>query len=218
MLTEPREKLLTLGKESLSDAELLAILLRTGIKGVSAVDLARDAIKTFGSLNALLTADFSSYKKIKGLGGASYVALQAVLEIAKRYMYKNICKQRVLDAPNKVIEYIKYLLQNQKNEVFGVLFMDSKLCVLGFEIICEGGINKSSINLHSLVLKTLSEYNAAAIILAHNHPSGKVEPSKTDYLTTKKIKTCMEALQINVIDHLIIGDNSYFSFADNGKI
>ncbi|NQZ32308.1 MAG: DNA repair protein RadC [Oceanospirillaceae bacterium] len=213
----PREKLLAQGAAALSDAELLAIFLRTGVKGVSAVELARHLLQNFGGLRALLEASESSFCSGKGLGAAKYAQLQAVLEMNRRHLAAQLQQGSVMDNPNCVSDYLISQLRHLKREVFACLFLDNKHCVLGFEVLFQGSINSASVHPREVV-KTALSYNAAAVILAHNHPSGVAEPSLADKQITERLSKALELIEVNVIDHIIIGSSAPVSFAQRGLL
>ncbi|MEH6446294.1 MAG: DNA repair protein RadC [Oceanospirillaceae bacterium] len=213
----PREKLLMQGSQSLSDAELLAIFLRTGIKGMSAVDMARKLLNDFGGLRQLFEASEEEFCASKGLGVAKYTHLQAVLEMNRRYLREALQQGSVMDNPNTVREYLIAQLRHQKREVFCCLFLDNKHCVLGFDTLFKGSINSASVHPREVVKAALL-YNAAAVILAHNHPSGVAEPSVADQQITAQLVKALALIDITVIDHIIIGSTAPVSFAERGLL
>lgn len=213
----PREKLLLQGAESLSDAELLAIFLRTGVKGKSAVDLARELLLTFGSLRSLLESDQTTFCAAHGLGVAKYVQLQAVLEMSRRHLQATIEKGSAMERPEQVKAYLVAKLRHQPREVFACLFLDNRHRVLKFEEIFFGTINAAAVYPREVVAKALS-HNAAAVVLAHNHPSGVAEPSTADQQITERLKSALEMIEVRVIDHIIVGDAETVSFAERGLL
>lgn len=213
----PREKLLAQGAAVLSDAELLAIFLRTGIKGKTAVDLARDLLTEFGSLRALLQADCENFTRAKGLGTAKYAQLQAVLEMARRHTFEELDRGDVLTSPEATRAYLSQQLRHYQHEVFACLFLDNQHHILEFEELFRGTIDSASVYPREVVKKALA-HNAAAVILAHNHPSGISEPSQADKLITDKLKQALALIDIRVLDHFIIGDGMPYSFAENGLL
>jgi len=213
----PREKLLMQGAASLSDAELLAIFLRTGVHGSSAVELARSLLQSFGGLRQLLEASEVSFCAAKGLGPAKYSQLQAVLEMNRRHLAQELEQGSVMDNPGSVSEYLISQLRHLKREVFACLLLDNKHCVLGFEILFQGSISSAQVHPRE-VLKTALSYNAAAIILAHNHPSGIAEPSMADRQITERLINALALIEVNVIDHIIIGSATPVSFAERGLL
>ena len=210
----PREKLLARGAEALSDAELLAIFLRTGIKGKTAVDLARDLLEDKGGLTPLLSADEESFCESKGLGQAKYVQMQAVVEMSRRYLQEKIYRGDAMNNVDDVKNYLKSRLQQYPFEVFSCLFMDNKHRVIAFEELFRGTIDSASVHPREVVRRAL-HHNAAAIVLAHNHPSGVAEPSQSDKMITNKLMQALELIDVRVLDHFIIGDD-VVSFAERG--
>lgn len=213
----PREKLLTRGPHALSDAELLAIFLRTGIKGKTAVDLSRTLLRKHGSLQALLQADQQNFCKSPGLGPAKYALLQAVVEMTKRHLHESLRRGDAIENIETTRNYLTAQLRNHAQELFACLFLDSRHKVIRFEILFQGTINSASVHPREVVKKAL-QYNAAAIIIAHNHPSGAQKPSLADRQITEKLKQALSLVEIELLDHFIIGDNSGWSFAENGLI
>lgn len=213
----PREKLLMKGASTLSDAELLAIFLRTGIKGKTAVDLARELLIEYGSLRGLLDADLLRFKRSKGLGDAKYAQLQAVLEMAKRHFREPLERGKTLASAQKTRDFLKSELRDNPHEVFACLFLDSQHQVIKFDELFHGTINGTSIYPREVVKKALG-LNAAAVIFAHNHPSGVVNPSDADKLVTDKLQRALALIDVRVLDHFIIGDDEPFSFAENGLL
>jgi len=213
----PREKLLAQGAAVLSDAELLAIFLRTGIKGKTAVDLARDLLTEFGSLRVLLQADCENFTRAKGLGTAKYAQLQAVLEMARRHTFEELDRGDVLTSPEATRAYLSQQLRHYQHEVFACLFLDNQHHILEFEELFRGTIDSASVYPREVVKKALA-HNAAAVIFAHNHPSGISEPSQADKLITDKLKQALALIDIRVLDHFIIGDGMPYSFAENGLL
>jgi DNA repair protein RadC len=213
----PREKLLAQGPGALSDAELLAIFLRTGVKGVSAVDLARHLLNTFGSLRGLIAADQQAFCLAKGLGQAKFVQLQAVVELTQRYFAEKLHKQAVFHTAQQTKDYLIAKLRDEPNEVFAMLLLDSQHQLLAYRPMFYGTIDGASVYPRVLVKQALAD-NAAAVILTHNHPSGIAEPSQADQHITQRIVNAMALLDIKVLDHLIIGDGVAVSFAERGLL
>ncbi len=212
----PREKLLRFGGEALSDAELLAIFLRTGVAGKSAVDLARDLIVEHGSLRALLEADVERFTSSRGLGEAKYCQLQATLEMAKRYLNSALRRDSAFENPQMVRDYLSHHLRALEREQFRVLFLDNRHRLIRDETLFQGTIDQAVIHPREIVKQALA-YNAAAVILAHNHPSGIGEPSRADIEMTHKIAQALELVEIRLLDHLIVGDE-VVSIAERGVI
>lgn len=213
----PRERLLKQGSASLSDAELLAIFLRTGCAGLSAVDLARNAITTFGSLRALLEASETEFCKAKGLGQAKYVQLQAVLEMSRRYLGESLSKNTCLDSSNAVKSYLISHLRHRPSEVFAALFLDTQNHLIEYRELFQGTIDGASVYPREIV-KLALELNSAAVIFAHNHPSGIAEPSSADKHITSKLADALGLVDIRTLDHIVVGEGDCVSFAERGWI
>lgn len=211
----PREKLLQHGASILSDAELLAIFLRTGVSGKSAVDLARHLLKRFGSLRNLLEADLKAFANELGLGPAKYAQLQAVLEMGRRHLAERLQRDNALESPRLVRDYLKSMLRHEPHEVFGCLFLDSKHRVLCFEALFHGSIDNASVYPRQVIKRALA-HNAAALILCHNHPSGVAEPSQADRLLTRRLKEALAVIDVRVLDHIIVGEGDPLSMLEFG--
>ncbi len=211
----PREKLLAKGAATLSDAELLAIFLRTGVAGCSAVDLARRLLAEFGSLRALLEADLTAFSAHVGLGPAKFSQLQAVLEMARRHLAERLKRDSALESPQAVRDYLKACLRHEAHEVFACLFLDSKHRVLAFEVLFHGSIDSASVYPRQVVKRALA-HNAAALIITHNHPSGVAEPSPADRLLTERLKEALALVDVRVLDHFIVGVGEPLSLAEYG--
>lgn len=211
----PREKLLSHGAEALADAELLAIFLRTGIKGINVVDLSRSLLSEFGSLYGLLSANQQKFCQFRGLGQSKFVQLQASLEIARRYYTETLAKQSVFENVNQTRKFLFSQLRDEANEVFAVLLLDSQHRLIRFKKVFYGTINCANVYPRVLV-KLALEHNAAAILLAHNHPSGVAEPSQADKQITRRIVEAMELVDIKVLDHFVTGAGYGVSFAERG--
>ena len=211
----PREKLLEQGSASLSDAELLAIFLRTGVTGKSAVDLARHLLTQFGSLRVLLEADLAQFSRELGLGPAKFAQLQAVLEMGRRHLAERMRKKPALENPQAVRDYLKSMLRHEPHEVFGCLFLDSKHQVLTFEALFRGSIDNTSVHPREVVKRSLAN-NAAAVILCHNHPSGNSDPSQADQLLTRRLQKALDLIDVRVLDHFIVGEGEPLSMAECG--
>lgn len=212
----PREKLLARGASAMSDAELLAIFLRTGVKGKSAVDLARELLNVFGDLRGLLIADQASFCAGKGLGTAKYVQLQAVLEIARRHLFETVKRGDPLSNPAETRNYITMRLRDYTFEVFAALFLDNRHRVIVFEELFRGTIDGASVHPREVVRRAL-HHNAAAVIFAHNHPSGVAEPSQADRHITQRLKDALVLIDVRVLDHIVVGDDTV-SFAERGLL
>lgn len=212
----PREKLLQRGPEALSDAELLAIFLRTGIKGKTAVDLARDILSDAGGLRQLLGANEARFCQSKGLGQAKYVQLQAVVEMSRRYLEEKLRHGEALTDVNAVRNYLTHRLRGYPYEVFACLFLDNKHRVIEYEELFRGTIDSASVHPREVVRHAI-HHNAAAIIFAHNHPSGVAEPSQADHRITDRLKEALGLVDVRVLDHFVIGDD-VVSFAERGYL
>jgi DNA repair protein RadC len=213
----PRERLIKYGAQALSDAELLAIFLRTGIPGKSAVDLGRDLISHFGSLGTLFSASLSAFSAIHGLGPAKYTQLQAVLELTRRSLTEELQSGVLLSAPRPVKHYLQLTLSGKKHECFIALFLDVKNRLIKCEELSRGTLTHASVHPREVVKSALAN-NAASVILAHNHPSGVTEPSKADLAVTTMLKQALALIDVRILDHLIIAGNNVHSFAEHGQL
>ena len=211
----PREKLLIQGAASLSNAELLAIFLRTGTRGVTAVQLAMQLLNEFGSLNVLMSSDAVTFCQKKGLGLAKYAQLQAVLELSRRYLEEELRKPTQFNSAADTKRYLSSKLQHETREVFAMLLLDSQHQLIRYETCFKGGIGSASVYPGELVKIALNN-NAAAVVLAHNHPSGISEPSLADKQVTERIKQAMSLVDIKVLDHIVVGKGECTSFAQRG--
>ncbi len=212
----PREKLLDKGAQALSDAELLAIFLRTGVAGMSAVDLARSLLSGFGGLRPLLEAGQQEFCSRRGLGDAKYAQLQAVLEMARRHLYETLRRNDALCSVQQTREYLRAQLGHCQREVFACLFLDNRHRVLHFEKLFYGTIDSASVHPREVVRHALKA-NAAAVIFAHNHPSGVAEPSHADEQITRRLQDALSLVDIRVLDHFVVGDE-VVSFAERGLL
>ena len=212
----PREKLLAQGPVALSDAELLAIFLRTGTRGRTAVDLARELLREFGGLRPLLNADQATFIKAKGLGNAKYVQLQAVLELSRRHLMATLQRGAPLSSPKDTFAYLSAQLRDRHHEAVACIFLDNRNHVITYEELFYGTIDGSSVH-PRVVVKRALEYNAAALIMAHNHPSGVAEPSSADEAITRRLKEALALIDVRLLDHIIVGDK-IVSLADRGVL
>lgn len=217
LLERPREKLLAYGAHTLSDAELLAIFLRVGVKGKNAVDLARELLAEFGGLRMLLEAGQQQFCSYHGLGVAKYVQLQAVLEMSRRHLFSTLQRGDVIKNTHDTQLYLTARLRSYPHEVFACLFLDSRNRVICFDEVAHGTINNAYVHPREVVKRAL-HFNAASVILAHNHPSGHIEPSQADKNITRQLQCALELVDIKVIDHVIIGDGGCTSFAERGLL
>ena len=213
----PREKLLHSGAAALSDAELLAIFLRTGVTGLSAVDLARKLLSDFGSLRALLDATVQTFCQQHGLGSAKFVQLQAVLEMSRRHLESTLSRGNAFTDAATTRRYLQRQLRHFDHEVFACLFLDTRHRLISFDPLFRGTIDGASVYPREVVKQAL-KHNAAAVIFAHNHPSGVAEPSQADIQITKRLRAALELVDIRVLDHIIVGDAHTCSLAQIGEI
>jgi DNA repair protein RadC len=213
----PRERLLKLGPAALSEAELLAIFLRTGIAGKSAVELGRDLLSRFGSLHRLFAAPLDDVAAVRGLGPAKYVQLQAVVEMARRALAEQIRDRDAMSSPQAVREYLRLSLGARPHEVFVAMFLDAQNRLLGCEELFRGTLTQTSVYPREVV-KTALRYNAAGVIFAHNHPSGVAEPSRADELLTQTLKQALSLVEIKTLDHFIVAGSKTISFAERGLL
>ncbi|HEY6240352.1 MAG TPA: DNA repair protein RadC [Burkholderiales bacterium] len=213
----PRERLLARGAASLADAELLAILLRTGIRGKSAVDVARELLGRFGSVSALLEAGSRGLADTPGLGPAKLAQIQAALELARRALKEEISSRDALSSPRAVRDYLRLLLAGREQEVFVVLLLDAQHRVVACEELFSGTLTQTSVYPREVV-KCALKHNAAAVIFAHNHPSGVAEPSHADEILTRSLKSALALVDIQVLDHFIVAGTRTMSFAERGLL
>jgi len=213
----PREKLLKRGAASLSDAELLAIFLRTGVTGKSAVDLARELLTRFGSLTQLFASGEKEFCAIHGMGQAKYVQLQAVIEMSRRALKEEMQRGDALNSPRAVSDYLQLLLGAKQQEVFMVLFLDTQHRVIASEELFHGTLSQASVYPREVVKRALA-HNAAAVILAHNHPSGVAEPSQSDRMLTDALKQALDLVEVRVLDHFVVAAGQTLSFAEKGML
>ncbi|ODB41182.1 hypothetical protein A9L43_10065 [Pseudomonas mosselii] len=213
----PREKLLRQGAESLSDAELLAVVLGSGLPGKNIVDLSRSLLQKYGGIKAFLGLDRCSFLLEPGLGLAHFAKVQAIKEINARMLYQAIEGQPVMAKIDIVRLYLKSLLMYEESELFGCLFLDAKHRVLGFEILFRGTIDRASVYPREVVKRAIAN-NAAAMILCHNHPSGNAQPSGEDVLLTNMLAKALLLIDVRVLDHFVIGDGDAVSMLELGKM
>ena len=213
----PREKLIAKGPEALSDAELVAILFRTGIRGRTAIDLAREALTECGSLSALLSAERGVFQVIRGLGDAKFAQIQAVLEMSRRALRETLDRGTALGSPQAVRDYLRLKLQGRPHEVFVAVFLDAQNRVLDVEELFRGTLTQTSVFPREIVKRAL-HFNAAAVIFAHNHPSGVAEPSRADEALTQTLKHTLALVDVKVLDHFVVGADAAMSFAERGLL
>lgn len=213
----PREKLLHTGAASLSDAELLAIFLGSGSKGLSAIDLARALLSRFGSLTSILSASAKDFCRQNGIGITKYVQLQAILELSHRHLREQLEGRDVLTSSELTREYLRARLRHYEHEVFACLYLDNQHRVVSLEELFCGTIDGAAVYPREVVKRCLHN-NAAAVIFAHNHPSGVSEPSQADISITQRLKTALNTIDVRVLDHIVVGSNDVVSFAERGLI
>ena len=213
----PREKLLTLGPAALADAELIALLLRTGLPGTSVLQLAQQLLDAFGGLRGLLEASAADLKRIKGLGPAKRAEITAVMELARRSLAQRLAQRTVLSSPQQVKDFLRLQLAHEGQEVFAVMFLDVQNQLIRFEEMFRGTLSQTSVYPREVVKRALA-LQASAVILAHNHPSGTAEPSRADEFLTQTLKQALQLIDVRVIDHLVVGGDQAISFAERGLL
>ena len=213
----PREKLLAQGPAALADAELVALLLRTGLKGISVLQLAQQVLDAFGGMAGLLHAEAADLKRIKGLGPAKRAELAAVVELARRSLQQRLADRPAFDSPQAVRDYLQLQLAAREHEVFAVLFLDAQQRLLRFDEMFRGTLTQTSVYPREVVRRALA-LNAGAVILAHNHPSGVAEPSRADEFLTQSLKSALALVDVRVLDHFVVGRGQIVSFAERGLL
>lgn len=214
----PREKLLQRGASVLSDAELLAIFLRTGVTGKSAVDLARELLQHFGSLSEIFSSSQNEFCQIPGLGSAKYAQLQAVLEMSRRALAEELPCTNVLNSPQSVRNFLRLSLARKQHEVFLGIFLDTRNQIIASEELANGTLTETSVYPREIIKRTL-HYNAASVIFAHNHPSGKAEPSHADRMLTEHLKRALATIDVKLLDHFIITNGTeILSFSEQNLL
>lgn len=213
----PREKLLNRGPQTLSDAELLAIFLRTGVAGQSAVELARQLLKAFGSLSALLDADKTSFCQQHGLGPAKFVQLQAIMEMSRRHMATSLTQTNAFTDAETTQHFLKQCLRANEHEVFACLWLNSQHQMIAFEELFRGTIDGAHVYPREVVKRAL-HHNAAAVILAHNHPSGHAKASQADIAITQILNEALVLIDVRILDHIIIADTNSYSMAQHQQL
>ena len=213
----PREKLLAHGPAALADAELIALLLRTGLPGVSVLQLAQQMLDRFGGIPGLLHTDVMALKDVKGLGPAKRAEIAAVIELARRALAQELMQRPVFDTPSKVKQYLQLQLGKREHEVFAIMFLDARSCLLHYEEMFRGTLTQTSVYPREVVKRAL-QVGCAAVILAHNHPSGAAEPSRADEYLTQALKSALQLIDVRVLDHLVVGHGEVISFAERGLL
>jgi DNA repair protein RadC len=213
----PRERILSKDPQALSDAELLAILFGSGLRGVDVVSFSRNLLMQHGGLRGLLSLEPEKLRKIKGLGPAKIAALKAVSEISKRQACETAMKADPVREPSAVLKYLQLSMQDQPVEIFKVLFLDKANKITGESDLFRGTVDEAAVYPREIVRQAILK-NATAVILVHNHPSGRVEPSPEDRELTRKVTAACSCVSIRVLDHIVIGDGRYYSFAEHGLL
>jgi len=213
----PREKMLARGPGALSDVELLAILLRTGMAGKNVFQLAQELLETFGGLSGLLNTGATELNLIKGLGPAKRAEMVAVLELSRRGLAEQLRERQAFHAPEAVKAYVQLHLAHKNHEVFAVLFLDSQNRLQAMEELFRGTLSQTSVYPREVVLRAL-HHRAAAVVLSHNHPSGSVQPSRADETLTQTLKAALALVDVRVLDHVIVGQGQALSMAEQGLI
>ena len=213
----PREKLLAQGPHALADAELLALLLRTGFKGTSVLQLAEQLLNRFGGFAGLLHAGVDELKLVKGLGPAKRAEMAAVIELARRSLAQQLSERSAFGSPQQVKDYLRLQLAEREHEVFAVLFLDSQHRLLVCDEMFRGTLTQTSVYPREVVKRALA-LNASAVILAHNHPSGVAEPSRADEFLTQTLKSALQLVDVRVLDHLVVARTQVVSFAERGLL
>jgi DNA repair protein RadC len=211
----PREKLLARGSAALADAELLALLLRTGVRGKPVLVMAQELLDAFGGLHGLLQASETRLRPIKGLGPAKRSELLAVLEMARRVLAQRMSERDVLDSPQAVMDYLRLQIGSRPHEVFAVMFLDAQHRLLAFEELFRGTLTQTSVYPREVVQRAL-HHGCASVVLAHNHPSGVAEPSRADEMLTQTLKAALALVDVRVLDHIVVGGGGCISMASRG--
>ena len=213
----PREKLVAQGAAALSNAELISIFLRCGVAGRSAVDVAQVLLTRFGGLRGLLAASAAEFSAVKGVGQAKYAVLQAALEIGRRHLEERLCREGPVTRPRQAGAFLTARLRDRAEEVFCCLYLDTRHFVIGFEELFRGSISGATVHPREVVKRALA-VNAAAVIVAHNHPSGIAEPSRADESVTGRLRDALALVDIRLLDHLIVGDSGCVSLSERGLL
>ena len=217
VMERPREKLLKHGAGALSDAEILAIFLRTGTKGQSAIEISRNLLTASGGLRGLLSLPLSEMSNFKGIGAAKYVQFQAALELGKRYLNEHLERHQFINSPQASRDYLTLCLRDKPYEAFYALFLDSKHRVIHHQELFRGTIDSATVPIREVVKEVL-KHNAAAMVVAHNHPSGVAEPSVADQLLTERLNQALNLVGVRLLDHFVVGDGEVVSFAELGAL
>ena len=213
----PREKLLARGPGALSDAELLALLLRTGLPGKNALQMGQELLDKFGGVAGLLHTGADALKSIKGLGPAKRAEIVAVLELARRALAAQLKQQTLFDAPDAVRDYLQLQLGSRPHEIFAVMFLDSQHRLIVLEELFRGTLTQTSVYPREVVVRALA-LNAASVVLAHNHPSGTAQPSRADEALTQTLKAALGLVDVRVLDHFVVTSTETVSMAERGLL
>ncbi|GAB4191492.1 MAG: DNA repair protein RadC [Wenzhouxiangellaceae bacterium] len=213
----PREKLINQGSNVLSDAELLAVILRTGSRGLSAVELARSLLHQFGGLRQIFAAQPADFKQAPGMGQAKFCQLQAALELARRHLRESVVREGAFTSPEITRDYLISHLRDRRREIFTCLFLDTRHRLIACEDLFHGTVDGASVHPRIVVERALAN-NAAALIAAHNHPSGVTEPSQADLSLTRRLKNALELMDVRLLDHFIVGEGEPLSLAQRGLL
>ncbi|MBC7717019.1 MAG: DNA repair protein RadC [Pseudorhodobacter sp.] len=213
----PREKLLALGPAALADSELIALLLRTGFKGCSVLQLADNLLTEFKGLDGLLKATSGDLRRIKGLGPAKRAEIVAVMELARRSLKRELTQRPVFDSPTRVKDFLQMQLGGHEREVFAVMFLDAQHQLVLMEEMFSGTLTQTAVHPREIVKRAV-EVNAAAVVLAHNHPSGVAEPSRADEHLTQTLIAALKLIDVKVLDHMVVGRSQVVSFAERGLL
>jgi len=211
----PQEKLLARGARALSDAELLALFIRSGTRGKTAIDIGRELLQSFGGLRQILTADQSQLCAANGCGPARYAMLQASLELGRRFLDQKLRKLGPLSSPQQAADFLTHQLRDLKREVFAIIYLDTRHQVIEYEELFAGTLDGATVHPREVVRSVL-QHNASAVILAHNHPSGIAEPSQSDATLTRRLQDALGLVDVRLLDHLVIGDGEVVSMSDRG--
>ena len=213
----PREKLIARGASSLSDAELLALFIRSGSRGRTAVDVARELLSRFGGLRDMLAAPLDALYTVPGLGPGKCVQLHAARELGVRYLGERLRRGGALTSPRDAADFLTMQLRDLVVEVFGCVFLDNRHQVLAYENLFEGTVNGASVHPRE-VLRRVLHHNASAVIVAHNHPSGVAEPSQADVAVTRRLRDALALVDVRLLDHLVIGNGECVSLSERGHL
>lgn len=212
---QPREKLLAQGATALSDAELLAVLIGSGTKGKSAVDVARELLVKSGNVRTLLNYDVEDWSRLPGIGKVTFARMQAALELSRRCLNEKLKRDNILNSPEATRNFLQAKLQDLPHEVFAGLMLDNQHRVIAFEILFQGTVDQSAVYPRE-VIKSVLKHNAAAIIFVHNHPSGVATPSQSDVQITYELHKALKPVGVRLLDHFIVGDGEITSLAERG--